>query len=226
MVAGAAAPLETAGLDPWLASMTQLLSMSQHGLIWVDSNLHVLSCNPIAQRLLRGGDGIRLREQRLLFARPELTRELVTFISATDAGSLQELRCSNGLLMRRIERSHGKTPYFIAAMRIVSGTGLSGGMLLLEDLGASPRLQADVCRAVYGLTPAEARVAMRLIEGRSAPGIAQDLRLSTLTVRTHIKHVFKKVNVRSQAQLMAALCRIAWLPVGVNAVETHQTPAE
>jgi DNA-binding CsgD family transcriptional regulator len=84
--------------------------------------------------------------------------------------------------------------------------------VLLEDLEAHPPLCDDICNAIYGLTPAEARVAARLLDGRSAPGIAVDLGLSPLTVRTHIKRVFKKVGVRSQSQLMAALCRIAFLP--------------
>jgi len=126
--------------------------------------------------------------------------------------------------LRRIERPSGNTPYLLVATRCTSESGVVGVLVLLEDLGQRPELNPELCQAVYGLTPAETRVAIRLIVGRSAPGIAQDLHLSPLTVRTHIKRVFKKVGVRSQSQLMAALTasvgrrrrRLSWGCIGIQ----------
>lgn len=219
-----AAALESDSLRDLHGAMAQLLSFSQHGLAWVDPLLRVLSCNAMARQILCTGDGVRLREQRIVFSRSEVTRDLAAFMAspptASPGHSVKPLASSNGLLMRRVERPSGKAPYFIAGMRLAPTAGVTSGMLLIEDLSSKPCLQPDVCRTIYGLTPAESRVAMRLIDGRSAPGIASDLNLSTLTVRTHIKHIFKKVNVRSQAQLMASLYRITRLPIGVPSVQS------
>jgi DNA-binding CsgD family transcriptional regulator len=207
---------ERSGASALIGSMSQMLAMSQHGLVWVDARLKVLSANPIALRILESADGVRVRDQRVCFARSETARDLVAFINQTPRTreALRPEPCSNGLLMRRIERPSGRTAYFLAIMRLAPTNGSPAALLLLEDLAAAPALHADVCKTVFGLTPAETRVAMRIVDGRSAPGIAQDLGLSTLTVRTHIKHIFKKIGVRSQSQLMSSLCRIAFLPVG------------
>ena len=66
---------------------------------------------------------------------------------------------------------------------------------------------------------------MRLLEGLSTPAIGQELSLSPLTVRTHIKRIFKKMGVRSQSQLMAALCQLAFVPPLQLGSITDDTPS-
>lgn len=58
-------------------------------------------------------------------------------------------------------------------------------------------------RQLYALTPAEARVALQLTEGRSARGIAEVMGLSITTIRTHIASVLGKLGVARQAQLVS-----------------------
>lgn len=201
----------------FFSTLNLVFSLSQHGLMWTDRKLRVLACNRVAENIYRQADGIRLRDQRLSLQRFELARDLESYAldsTSRPTNAAAEPQAGRLLFMRRVERPSCKAPYFIAAMSVTSPGGQPGLLVLLEDLDAHPALHADVCRVVYGLTPAETRVALRLRRGRSAPGIATDLKLSTLTVRTHMKHVFRKVGVRSQSQLMAALCRVAFLPVG------------
>ncbi|MCG5051430.1 MAG: LuxR C-terminal-related transcriptional regulator [Myxococcales bacterium] len=54
----------------------------------------------------------------------------------------------------------------------------------------------------HGLTLAEARVASRLAKGRSVPEIGLDLKISTGTVRSHLKASYAKTGARSQAELV------------------------
>ena len=58
---------------------------------------------------------------------------------------------------------------------------------------------------MYGLTPAQARVARSLFAGRSVEETAGALDLSLNTVRTHLKQIFTKCEVNSQAELMHLL---------------------
>jgi len=58
---------------------------------------------------------------------------------------------------------------------------------------------------VYGLTPAQAAVARSLFAGHSVEQTAQALDLSLNTVRTHLKQIFTKCEVNSQAELLHLL---------------------
>lgn len=53
------------------------------------------------------------------------------------------------------------------------------------------------------LTPAERQVTLLVAEGFSNPDIAQHLFISRATVKTHLAHVFTKLDVTSRAQLAA-----------------------
>jgi DNA-binding CsgD family transcriptional regulator len=66
------------------------------------------------------------------------------------------------------------------------------------------QVDADVLRALYDLTPAEAATAMGLFSGSSLAQIARARSASIHTVRTQLKRVLLKCRVRSQLQL----CRL------------------
>lgn len=56
--------------------------------------------------------------------------------------------------------------------------------------------------SVYGLTPAEARVALHVIDGGSLATYAQLAAVSVGTARTQLKSVFAKTGVSRQAELI------------------------
>jgi len=55
----------------------------------------------------------------------------------------------------------------------------------------------------FGLTRGEARVVRRLAEGRSIKRIAEELRVSPETARTHAKRAMQKTNTHRQAELVS-----------------------
>jgi DNA-binding CsgD family transcriptional regulator len=58
---------------------------------------------------------------------------------------------------------------------------------------------------VYGLTPAQAEVARSLYAGHSVEETAAALGLSPNTVRTHLKAIFTRCEVKSQRELLHLL---------------------
>ena len=56
--------------------------------------------------------------------------------------------------------------------------------------------------AYYGLTPAQARVAALICRGHTARDAAQLLSVGYNTIKAHLKQIFAKTGVRSQAQLV------------------------
>ena len=53
------------------------------------------------------------------------------------------------------------------------------------------------------LTPREQQVLQGIVDGLSDKQISARLDLSTLTVRTHVKHVYRKMHVNSRTQLLS-----------------------
>lgn len=70
---------------------------------------------------------------------------------------------------------------------------------------------AEVLQALFDLTPAEARVARGIGEGRSLGAMAAELKISQDTLRKQLKAVFGKTGLRRQGEL-AALLAGATLP--------------
>ncbi len=60
----------------------------------------------------------------------------------------------------------------------------------------------DVLKNLYDLTPAEARVAAKLIEYPELKKTADTLNISLTTVRTHLKRIFRKTNTNKQSVLI------------------------
>lgn len=53
-----------------------------------------------------------------------------------------------------------------------------------------------------GLTPREVEILGLIAMGRSAKYIAEELMISHNTTRTHIKHVYEKLNIHSKQELL------------------------
>jgi DNA-binding NarL/FixJ family response regulator len=61
--------------------------------------------------------------------------------------------------------------------------------------------------ASYGLTPAEARIALALVEGKQLAQIAIFFEISRTTVAFHMRNIFQKTGTSRQAELVALLLR-------------------
>jgi two-component system nitrate/nitrite response regulator NarL len=81
---------------------------------------------------------------------------------------------------------------------------------LTQLLVASLRDKVRPCsQAEAGLTEQESRILEQLVDGKSNKLIARDLGIAEGTVKVHVKHVLKKLNLRSrvEAAVWADRCR-------------------
>ena len=76
------------------------------------------------------------------------------------------------------------------------------------NLGESP-LDSALLAALFGLTPAEQRVAVLLAQGRDAAEIAALLQVQANTARSHIKQLLAKSGTRRQAEFVARVWSIS-----------------
>jgi DNA-binding CsgD family transcriptional regulator len=103
----------------------------------------------------------------------------------------------------RLEKSTGSARYVMRASSMhASWTTGPWIMVSLDRVTRKPAACHEL-RARFGLTEAEARVAVLLVAGRNTKEIACDLRISWSTVRRHTERVYQKAGVNSRAGLVA-----------------------
>jgi len=76
---------------------------------------------------------------------------------------------------------------------------------------AKPRERARALQGAFGLTPAEAEVAVALAEGEALEGIAARRRVALATVRSQVQSAYTKMDVHRQAELAALVGRFGGL---------------
>jgi DNA-binding CsgD family transcriptional regulator len=76
----------------------------------------------------------------------------------------------------------------------------------------------DRLRSHFGLTPAEARLALHLVTGETLRSAALKLRITYETARTSLKKIFRKTGTCRQAELVLAI--LTALPECLEAVSS------
>lgn len=81
----------------------------------------------------------------------------------------------------------------------------SSALVVIVDPEQQPEPPADLLRRLYGLTNAEAAVALRLLRGEGLKPISDEMALSIATIKTHLQHIFDKTDTHRQAELVRCL---------------------
>ncbi|WP_137940070.1 hypothetical protein [Chitinivorax sp. B] len=85
-------------------------------------------------------------------------------------------------------------------------------MVLVSDPRKTRRGAAAQLRALFGLTPAEATLALELAAGRSLNELSEETGRSVDTLRTQLKCVFSKTDTHRQSELVSLLLRLPPVP--------------
>ena len=108
----------------------------------------------------------------------------------------------DAIVCLRTRESH---PIAVIDLRLLPGGAIAWRMteLLVRPMPSVARL-----RSVFGLTPAEARVAGALLSGLGLRGIARENGVEAETVRSQAKRIRAKTGARTQNQLLAMLLAV------------------
>ena len=78
----------------------------------------------------------------------------------------------------------------------------AAAMLVIHDPAQPIDIPVEWIMDAYGLTPAEARVALCAASGATIPETAHRLNVSPNTVKTHLRKVFAKTGTSRQTELV------------------------
>ena len=89
--------------------------------------------------------------------------------------------------------------------------GSSAFAVIIFITDDAQQIEIDPARlqSAYGLTPAETRVAITLLECSSAQEVAEKLGSSTHTIKTQIKHIYTKLGVDTRTRFVKLLLGMA-----------------
>jgi DNA-binding CsgD family transcriptional regulator len=166
------------------------------GVIVTDNSGLVIEMNRAAEAIGQLGDGVLIREGRLCARRVFETARLAKLI----AGATEEQsRAAGGRMV--IGRCDGSPPYVLAVLPLHAGPVDDRRFAMIIVVDAARYVPSDL----FGLSPAEARVAAALMTGKSLTDIAATSRVQITTVRTQLRYILRKVGVKRQFDLVRVL---------------------
>ena len=168
-------------------------------LLVLDRNNRIVSSNALAERFLNEGEGLHRTGDCLAFDSTE-ARKIIADLLAQPENKAKVTRF-------RIERPERgdliATARALALPAIHAGTGALALFLALP--GEEPPLEPQTVRDLFGLTTAEARLAVILTQGLSLVEAAQRLGITHNTAKTQLRAIFAKTGARRQSQLVSIL---------------------
>ena len=185
----------------------EALDLVNVGLVVTSATGQLLLANRTAEEILKRRDGIELGPTGVvrtsLKCTPSLSSLMETVIKS--AGSARDS-------VVPVRRPSGKRP-LTAVVRAVEGASaesdpLAPAMLLfiLDPEVSVETVEAEL-RQLYGVTSTEASLANLLMEGKALDECCKLLNIRRSTARTHLQHLFEKVGVQRQSELVSLLLK-------------------
>jgi DNA-binding CsgD family transcriptional regulator/PAS domain-containing protein len=178
------------------------------GVVLVDAERSVRYLNRAAEdALVHARDGLLLRHGRLAARNNEADaalQRLVAYAAAPDS----LLGAPPDVL---VHRPSLRRPYHVTAsslrrtVRPYIGGTRPAALVLITDPELHRAIDARALQQGYGLTPAEARLAVALTQGQTLEQAAERLAIRYETARTHLRRILEKTQTSRQADLMMLL---------------------
>jgi DNA-binding CsgD family transcriptional regulator len=201
---------ERAVLAP--AALAAALDRLAFGVLLAAPGGAVLFANAAARELLGEQRGLALRGGRLQAVDHHLQERLDGVLTGASTRPAEPER---GLALR-VPGPDGKA---LEVTVVPTATPWAsrhegGALVLLSHAASGHPAPAEVLRDLYGLTPAEARVAQALLAGQGVPEAAAALGCRPSTVRAHLKNLYTKLGTTRRADLVRLLVvgpgRVRW----------------
>jgi DNA-binding CsgD family transcriptional regulator len=191
-------------------SLIEFFERAPWGVFLLDAQGRLDHANQAARTLLAEDHGLTLLGRRLSACRPAEARrlqQLVALAACADA----EQRSGGAMPLptgtRRRPLSVTVSP--LRGDRASLFPGSTAVVVIVTDLDATTTLPEKELRDLFGLTLAEARVALAVAEDLDAAAIAERFGVGMPTVRTHLSRIFDKTETAGRASLSHLLTRLA-----------------
>lgn len=193
--------------------MSVVLDLMPNAALLLDAAGRIIQANEAAEALLRQSDGIAFDTYgniQLVSAFPGERQAL----SRALKGALEITIGPRGRPFEpvRVSRPSGAAPLLIVAVPLLQSTATFWDMsapacalVVIVDPSAKTRTTSTAIQSAFGLTAAEARVALLLASGIAGAQMPALLGVTAATIKTQLKRCYEKTGVHSQAELSRLL---------------------
>ena len=191
-------------------SAAALFEQSANGVFLLDAGGMLLRASLVGEAMLARGGALTVRGGRLTAREAAAARRLEGLVGA--AAALDPAKRSAGsMVLPARERLEGLA-VTVAPVGVEHSPIFDDGprvLVCVTDPRAGVRLPQETLRDLFGLTRAEATLALALFDGDSLAEAARRQGVSLNTARVHLARVFEKTGVNRQGALIALLTRCA-----------------
>jgi len=190
--------------------MAEAFNRIPQSVMIVDSDQRVVFANHGAQEILELKDGLDIDSNgRLRATTAADARELRSTLESVIAASSGDVTAENSGVVQ-VSRPSGRRAIEVVAAPFVEENpgGLPGRQMAILFLSNQQQKLQNIdtmLRRMYGLTPAEARVAAMLTDGKTLSNVCEKLNIKPNTARTHLKHIFSKTETNRQSELVTLI---------------------
>jgi DNA-binding CsgD family transcriptional regulator len=173
------------------------------GVIVLSETAQLLRANPTARQMLDSADGLRLLDRQLAASTVTETRALRHLLaSARERPGQVTAMCLSRPSGRR------KLAAVVRSIPLVEeseGRERPAVSIFLRDPDTLAEPAHDIARQLFDFTPAEAHLAIELLNGLSLDEAAAKLGILRNTGRAHLRAIFSKTGVSRQSELIRVL---------------------
>lgn len=180
------------------------------GAVILDGKGAVTGANQLARQLFAQHDGIWLDGVSLRVHSPREAAELRRLTTELLAERRQGLP---GVVQAlRITRPSGRADLGLIVRPLpsdpaVDASGLPGLAVFISDPEEQSEAPVAVLSKLFGFTPTEAQLALRLANGMNLDEVAAALGMSRNTARAHLRSVFTKTGISRQSALVRLILK-------------------
>jgi len=195
------------------ARLSETLDALKIGIVLADAESRILHANRAAEELIRGGGLIRDRGGRLRVDGAAASAEINKAIglAARDKAAVGKA----GIAVRLTDAASDVERPVVAHVLPLAGGEIRSRLdptAVAAVFINSPLEEAscaDTMAQTFKLTPAEARVLVPVLSGKTVVEAAEDIGVAMTTARTHLNNIFAKTGVSRQSELIKLAASVA-----------------
>jgi DNA-binding CsgD family transcriptional regulator/PAS domain-containing protein len=175
------------------------------GVVVCDAAGRIVLANTAAEAMARAGVGLKLghRDKGLGALKPAQAHTLAALVHDAAHGG------AGGVV--RLTGRDGFTALLALVTPLPRGFGLGGptrpayALVTLRSVRDGASFGAEMLIALFGLSPAQAAIALAIFNGQSPEAVAAERNVAISTLRTHLAEIFVRTGTESQRDLIRLL---------------------
>jgi DNA-binding CsgD family transcriptional regulator len=186
----------------------EALDLVNVGLLVTNMGGQLLLANHTAEQILATRDGLEVTAGETVRTSLKSSPALNLLVEAASKAQPSEF----GDAILAIRRPSGKRPFTLVIRPVQAASAATDPatpttLIFILDPEFPVETAEEELRQLYGLTSTEACLANLLMEGKTLDDCCEILGIRRSTARTHLQHVFEKVGVQRQSELVSLLLK-------------------